>query len=153
MSRLEQLCCQSRLWWSPPGTRCALHFYGCLRLRFAHAYKCLGQNSCAASLDCGGLLQGLVVLLHNVEVVPVAAPHGQHSQVLHHNAEQHSDHSTFYFRSKHNQPYQRHRRKILPPAPPVLLIPVANLPPVSTIPAANLAQVANNGNNIRLLTT
>jgi hypothetical protein len=59
--------------------------------------------------------------------------------------------------------YQQHRRKISPPVPLVLLKPVANLatgvndaggksPPVSMTPAANLPPVANNGNNIRLLT-
>ncbi len=37
----------------------------------------------------------------------------------------------------------------MPPVLLVLLTPVANLPPVSTTPAANLA---NNGNNIRLQT-
>jgi hypothetical protein len=41
--------------------------------------------------------------------------------------------STFYFRSKNKHPYRRHRRKILPLAPPVLLIPVANLPPVTGV--------------------
>ncbi len=62
--------------------------YGCaLRMRTNVSVR---TAVLAVSLDCGGLLQGLVVLLHNVEVVPVAAPHGQHSQVLHHNAEQHN---------------------------------------------------------------
>jgi len=41
----------------------------------------------AVGLHCGGLVHGLVVLLHDVEVVPVAAPHGQHRQVLNNDAE------------------------------------------------------------------